>query len=353
MVGCALGEEEEVGADAGVGIEDAVGQADDGVQVALGEEGFLDARLDAFAEEGAVGQHEAGAAAGLEDLHEEHEEEVGGLAGAELGGEVGLDAVLLHAAEGRVGDDDVHALLRAPVAQRAGEGVVVADVGGHVDAVQQQIGHAQDVRQVLLLDAGEAVLDGALVGLGLRLLAQVLDGADEEAAGAAGGVEDGLAEARIDLLDDELGDGARGVELAGVARGLEVLEELLVDVAEHVAVVGGVEVDAVDLVDDLPHQRAVLHVVVGILEGHADEAGDLVAAAGERLELGQQRVVDEVEQRLAGDAFVVGGPVGPAQMLAGAATCSCRGGVRVSFSRSSKIFRKNIQPSCSRRCASP
>ena len=43
--------------------------------------------------------------------------------------------------------------------------------------------------------------------------------------------------------------------------------------------------------------------------------GDLVAAAGERLELGQQRVVDEVEQRVAGDALVVGGPVGPAQML--------------------------------------
>ena len=113
----------------------------------------------------------------------------------------------------------------------------------------------------------------------------------------------------IDLLDDELGDGARGVEFAGVARGLEVLEELLVDVAEHVAVIGGVEVDAVDLVDDLAHQRAVLHVVVGVLEGHADEAGDLVAAAGERLELRQERVVDEVEQRVAGDAFGVGGPV--------------------------------------------
>ena len=79
------------------------------------------------------------------------------------------------------------------------------------------------------------------------------------------------AEARIDLLDDELGDGARRVELAGIAGGLEVLEQLLVDVAEHVAIVGGVEVDAVDLVDDLPHERAVLHVVVGILEGHADQ----------------------------------------------------------------------------------
>ena len=145
------------------------------------------------------------------------------------------------------------------------------------------------------LDAGEAVLDGALVGLGLGLLAQVLDGADQEAAGAAGRIEDGLAEAGIDLLDDELGHGARGVKLARIAGGLEILEELLVDVAEHVAVIGGIEVDAVDLVDDLPHEGAVLHVVVGILEGHADETRDLVRAARQRLEFGQQGIVDEVE----------------------------------------------------------
>ncbi len=188
----------------------------------------------------------------------------------------------------------------------------MADVGGDVDAVQEEIGHAQDVREVLLLDTGEAVLDGALVGLGLGLLAQVLDGADEEAAGATGGIENRFAETGIHLLDDELGDGARGVELAGIARGLKILEELLVDVAEHVAVIGGIEVDAVDLVDDLPHQGAVLHVVVGILERHADEPSDLVRAAGEGLELGQEGVVDEVEQGVAGDTFLVVGPGGPA-----------------------------------------
>ena len=38
--------------------------------------------------------------------------------------------------------------------QRLGERVVVPDVRRDVDAVQQQVGHAQDVRQVLLLDAG-------------------------------------------------------------------------------------------------------------------------------------------------------------------------------------------------------
>ena len=62
-------EEQDICLDAGVRREHAIGQTHDGVQVALGEQGFLDAGLDAFAEEGAVGQHESGAATGLEDLH--------------------------------------------------------------------------------------------------------------------------------------------------------------------------------------------------------------------------------------------------------------------------------------------
>ena len=97
----ALLEEQQVGADGGVGFEDAVGQADDGVEVALLQQVFLEPRLDAFAEEGAVGQDHGGAAAGFEQAHDEGEEEVGRLAGLEVFGEVGLDAVFLAPAEGR------------------------------------------------------------------------------------------------------------------------------------------------------------------------------------------------------------------------------------------------------------
>ena len=80
----ALLEEEQVGADGGVGFEDAVGQADDGVEVALLQQVFLQPRLDAFAEQGAVGQDHGGAAVGFEQAHDEGEEEVGGLAGLEV-----------------------------------------------------------------------------------------------------------------------------------------------------------------------------------------------------------------------------------------------------------------------------
>ena len=61
----ALLEEQQVGADAGVGLEDAIGQPDDGVEVALLHQVFLEPRLDAFAEQRAVGQHHGGAAARL------------------------------------------------------------------------------------------------------------------------------------------------------------------------------------------------------------------------------------------------------------------------------------------------
>ena len=60
---------------------------------------------------------------------------------------------------------------------------------------------------------------------------------------------------------------ARGrVIFAGVPGALQVVEDLLVEVAEVLAVGEIVEVDLLNLVDDLAHQLARLHVVVGVLE---------------------------------------------------------------------------------------
>ena len=58
-------EEEQIGRDARVRREDAVGQADDGVQVEVLEQLFLDPRADAVAEERAVGHDDGGAAGAL------------------------------------------------------------------------------------------------------------------------------------------------------------------------------------------------------------------------------------------------------------------------------------------------
>ena len=146
----------------------------------------------------------------------------------------------------------------------------------------------------------------------------MLDGAGEEAAGAAGRVEDRLAELGVDHVDHELGDGARRVELAGVAGALQVLEDLLVDVAEEVAVVGAVEVDLVDLVDHLPDAgcRSSCSCRHPRTPTRTTRPRPLVPAFSVQLLEGrEQLVVDEVEQLVAGDAFGVGGPVAPAQLL--------------------------------------
>ena len=184
--------------------------------------------------------------------------------------------------------------------------------------MQQHVGDGEQVRQGLFLDTEDAPLQDGVVLDGLDLvLADVLQGADEEAAGAAGRVEDLFAQPRVDHVGHELGDGARRVVLAGVAGALEVLQNLLVDVAEEVALRGDVEVDAVDLVDHLADQGAGLHVVVGILEDLLDDeaARVVVRPVGEVLERLEEVVVDEVDQFLAGHALGVGGPGAPAQSL--------------------------------------
>jgi hypothetical protein len=125
------------------------------------------------------------------------------------------------------------------------------------------------------------------------------------------------AGARVDAVGHEGGHGARRVVFAGIAGRLQVVENLLVDVAEMLALAEIVEVDLVDPVDHLPHQLAGLHVVVGVLEHVPDDTAP-VARPGRGRQLLQRREqlpVDEGEQRVAGNAFRVGRPAPPLQLL--------------------------------------
>ena len=161
----------------------------------------------------------------------------------------------------------------------------------------------------------QGLLHGLLVFDALHItLAHVADGASEEAAGAAGGVQENLAGMGVNAIDHEGGDGAGRVVFARIAGALQVVEDLLVNVAEVLALGEVVEVDLVDLVDDLPHELAGLHVVVGVLEHVAHDAAAvaLLAGDGELLELGKKLGVDEGEQLVAGDALGIGGPGAPA-----------------------------------------
>ena len=88
-----------------------------------------------------------------------------------------------------------------------------------------------------------ACIVSLVLGLLHVALAHVADGAGEEAAGAAGGIEQDFAGMRVDAVGHEGGDGARRVVFAGIAGRLQVVEDLLVDVAEVLALGEVVEVD--------------------------------------------------------------------------------------------------------------
>jgi hypothetical protein len=296
--------------------EDAVRQPDDRVQIAFGEQLFLDGGLHAFAEQSSVRQNDGTSTAVFQQRQNQHQKQIGGFTSSELLREVGLDAVLLHASERWIGDDAVDSILRPVTGQRSGQSIVVPDVGGHVDAVQQHVGDAQQMRQRFFLNAQDRTLKQFFFVRRFDLLSQMIDGTGEKAAGAAGRIQDRFAELRIDHVDHKLRHGSGRVVFARVACTLEVFQDLLVQVAENVPVFGAVEVEAfIDLVDDLPHQCAVLHVLVGVFEDIMDDSMTRTGFRRQSFEAGEQLVVDEVQQAITGESFGVSGPIAPAEFF--------------------------------------
>ena len=305
------------------------------MQVALGQQLFFDAGFDALAKQGAVGQHQGGAATGLQDVFDEHQKQVGRFFGANVCRKALFNARLFHAAKGRVGQDHVHPVGGGVVAQGAGQGVIVPDGAGHLNAMQHEVGHAQHVRQLLLFHAVDAGLQrGILLGR-VHLFAQVFNGAHQKAAGAGGRVQQGFAPLGVGLVHHELGDGAGGVELARVACALQVAQNFFVQVVELVALGLAVEVHPGQLVDDLAQQVAAFHVVEGVLKHAAHHKAARVAhGVGRQVFEGDEQLgVHKVEQVVAGDALGVGGPVAPAHGLGQRALVVVAGEFQLFFQR--------------------
>ena len=174
---------------------------------------------------------------GLSKLDHEDDKEVGGFPAAE-----GLREVRLHAlgdarTERRIGEDDVHLLLRADGVVFGLKAVAVVLVR-HVHAVKDEIGEAEDVGDGLVFPAGDGFLEDGFVVEGADFLfADEINGGAEEAAGAGGGVEDLVPQLRRGHLRHELGDGAGRVVFALVPGIAQLDEDGFVDGAEDVAVV--------------------------------------------------------------------------------------------------------------------
>jgi hypothetical protein len=133
-------------------------------------------------------------------------------------------------------------------------------------------------------------LQGATLLGRAYLWREVVVGFHQKAAGAAGRVEHGFAQARVADLHHEAHHRARGVELAGIARRVAHLaQHRFVQVREGVDFFAGAEVDAVDLVDDVAQQVAADHAVLHALEDVGDDLA-LAAffAAGQAAQIGRR-----------------------------------------------------------------
>src|ERR1700731_2893262 len=110
---------------------------------------FLEPGLHAFAEQRTIGQDHGGAAFGFQDSDDEGQEEIGGFAGLEMLGKVALDAIFLAPAEGRIGEDYIHAIRLRIADVRPRQRVVVADEAGILDTVQKHVSYTEHVRKLL------------------------------------------------------------------------------------------------------------------------------------------------------------------------------------------------------------
>src|SRR5690606_9848681 len=126
----ALGEEQQVGGDRGVGLKHGVGQAHDGVQIAVFQQFLADTLFDAIAGQGTIRQDNGGAATVLEQMDHQDQEQVRRFLGA-----VGLREVVLvivgnHTTKGRIGDDHVYPIFARVFAQGPLQRVTKLNAGG-------------------------------------------------------------------------------------------------------------------------------------------------------------------------------------------------------------------------------
>ena len=181
--------------------------------------------------------------------------------------------------ERRVGEDEVGPLVPARV---VAQGVVDVD-GGVGKAVEEEVHLAQFHHLVVHVVAGEVAIDLLALGVGELVAGQgragrgavredVPVGGDEEAARAAGGVEDFVAGLRVEAGDDEINDVARGAELAVLTLRAGALQEVFKGVAQFLAVRVG---EAVHLGEEHGEDASVAEFQEGVAEDVAEQAGQV------------------------------------------------------------------------------
>ena len=270
-------------------VEDAGGEAEQRVDLALLEQVPAHGLAGAPFEEHVVGDDDGGAAVDrqqrlhvldeVELLVGRRRPEVGAVVRQCLAVGVAFliddgDRRLL--AEWRIGDDDVRARGRL-IAQRVVDGdrrfVVVSAVGS--DAVKEEVHAAEagDVRDQFHAAQRLEAEVALLIAIELEVVLEVFVRGEEEAAGAAGGIGDDLFRLRADAVDDGVDEHARREVLPRAPLHILriALEQTLVGIAFHV----GAHRHPCFLVDEVhdqpPQLGRVLEFVLRFVEDQPEQ----------------------------------------------------------------------------------
>ena len=263
-------EKQDVGGDGGVGREHAAGHPNHCVQIELGKQLFLDIHLGIIsAEQEAIGQDHRRPAVSFQPVHNDRHEEIRCLAAGQIVGKMIFYIRFLAAAIRRIHQYHIKLICLGVIQYIPYQGVVMVHPG-HIQPMEQQVGDAQHIGELLFFNAvdGIPVLFG--VGSALHLLLQLFQPADEKTAGAAGKVGHLLSDLGTDHLGHKVRDGPGRVEFTGGPGTLQLLQNGLIDLAEGMTLLIVTKIQVVNHIKDLPQQNTVFHVLIGICKGSLD-----------------------------------------------------------------------------------
>ena len=274
-----LVEQEDAGLHAGVRLEHAGRERDDGHERILDEE-FSQFHVGVLrGGDDAVGHDDAAATVGREMLGDVIGEEHFGFLRGDAKLRVRADAAF-RCHERRIGENEIGFLIPTRV---IGERVV--DVNRRIgEAVQEQIHLAQLHHQVGDVVAGEiginflALIVRELVAGDCRprrcvFRENVLVTGNQKSAGAAGGIENAIARLRIETRHHEINDVSRSAELTVLGLDAHRLEQILKGVAELLAVRVS---ESVHLIEKKREDAAVAELQERVSENIAEERGQML-----------------------------------------------------------------------------
>ena len=260
-------EEKDVRGDAGVGREDAVGQAHDGVEIEILEQFFLDASADAIAEECAVWHDDGGAcrasaarASSLRMMSWRNSSAVSAVC-LSSGNLPWMPRSSSPPNGGLVRIMSTRSFSPISVSLKASElpGLICGDSRPCSNRFIWRAGRAAVWLQppkMLRRCKRLSVLDG------LASVAEMLERLRREIRQCRRLDRARFAKPRIGDGDHEPHDGPRRVEFAGIAGGIAHLAQHgFVESAQSMEFLSGCEMDASNFVDDVAQQIAALHAV--------------------------------------------------------------------------------------------